>query len=79
MGAGSVGHRSHKVAGRLMTTNGRLATFCIGKTLKVPLYGVTTLTREEVENLLDSGQSNRRLRRAAAKLNVNTKEVANAA
>jgi hypothetical protein len=54
-------------------------TVCIGKTFKAPLYGVTTLTREEVENLLDSGQSNRRLRRAAAKLNVNTKEVANAA
>jgi GH24 family phage-related lysozyme (muramidase) len=62
-----------------MAQYGEVVTVCIGKTLKAPLYGVTTLTREEVENLLDSGLSNRRLRRAAAKLNVNTKEVANAA
>jgi len=62
-----------------MAAKETLATLRIAKTHRLPVYGVTTLKPEEVENLLVSGQSNRRLRRAAAKLNVNTKEVASAA
>jgi hypothetical protein len=64
-----------------MAHNGRkFVTVRIGKTLKAPLYGATTLTpEEEVGDLLVSGQPNRRLRRAAAKLNMNSKEMANAA
>ena len=62
-----------------MAQNGKLVTVHTGKKLKAPLYGETKLTWEEVEDLLGSGQLNRRLRRAAAKLNLDKKEVANAA